>query len=134
MPGGVLPSPIPNPSGKQFNSAQEFRKGIKRDKGHYTVLKDEKEWDDWKRGVESTATTHGCENVLDPVYIPNSVDDVALFDEQQKFMYDVFFTIMKTDRGNHFVRTYNATKDAQRVWRDYCDYMQTSTRADLEID
>ena len=49
-------------------------------------------------------------------------------------MYDVFFTIMKTDRGNHFVRTYNATKDAQRVWRDYCDYMQTSTRADLEVE
>ena len=80
--GRVLLSPILNPSGKHFNSAQDFCKGNKRDKAHYAVLKDKKVWDDWKRGVESTATTHTCENVLDPVYDPNTVDDVALSDEQ----------------------------------------------------
>ena len=119
---------------KTQSLAQEFRRGIKRDKTQYEVLKDEKQWDSWKRQIESTATAHGCENILDPKFIPASVDAVELYDAQQKFMYDVFLSIMKTDRGMHFVRKYSSTKDAQSVWRDYSEYMSTSTKADLEIE
>jgi len=120
-------------SSSRHTPAQEFRRGIKRDKTHYDILKDEKQWDTWKRKLESTATAHGCESILDPLFVPTQVDEVALFDEQQKFMYDVFINILRTDRGIHFVRTHSITKDAQSIWREYSNYMNTSTKADLEI-
>ena len=34
-----------------FSAAAEFRKGIEREKAHYTVLKDEKNWDAWRRAT-----------------------------------------------------------------------------------
>ena len=45
-----------------------------------------------------------------------TVDDIALFDAQQKCMFDVFMSTLKTHRGEHYVRKYAATKDAQSVW------------------
>ena len=119
---------------KYFTLAQEFRRGIKKDKSHYDILKSEKQLNDWKRKVESTATIHGYQNILDPPYMPTTIEEIALFGEQQKFPYDVFISILETDRGKHYVRTYSTTKDAQAVWRDYTNYMSTSTKADLEIE
>ena len=135
-PPGSIISTTNNASnlGNKSSPAQDFRRGIKRDKTHYTVLKDEKQWTTWKNQTESTAFTHGCENILDSEYLPSTVNDVELFDEQQKFMYDVFLMILQTDRGKHYTRVHKTRKDAQSVWRDYVAYMSTSTKADLEIE
>ena len=82
-------------SSQQLTSVQEFRKGIKRDKSHYKPLKDEKQWDDWKRKTEATCKAHRCEKVLDPSYVPSSPEEVSLFNEIQIFMYDVLLHIMR---------------------------------------
>jgi hypothetical protein len=49
-------------------------------------------------------------------------------------MYDVFLTILRTSMGKHFVRTHDIQRDAQSVWKDYLNYMRTSTKADMEIE
>jgi hypothetical protein len=88
-----------------------------------------------KRTTVATVYAHGCENVINPAYTPSSHDEIVLFDEQQKkFMYDVWATILKTPMGKHFVRLHEGTRDAQAVWRDYLTYMRSSTRADMEIE
>ena len=114
--------------------AQEFRKGIKRDKAHYTVLKDEKQWNEWKRTTLATIYAHGCENIVDPTYVPADIEETLLFSEQKKYMYDVFTTILQTSMGKHFVRQHESTRNAQAVWTDYIQYMRTSTKADIAIE
>ena len=85
-----------------LDAAKEFRKGIKRDKTHYAKLKDEKQWDKWKRKTEATVKAHGCDNILDVSYNPTPPEQ-ALFDEMQRFMYDVFNNIILTPMGKYFV-------------------------------
>ena len=35
--------------------------------------------------------------------------------------------------GQHFLRTHELGRDAQSVWRDYQNYMENSTKADMQI-
>jgi len=114
--------------------ASDFKKGIKRDKTHYNVLKDEAHWDNWKRATLATVANHGCKAVMDPTYQPTNQDELDLFNEMQKFMYDISITKLKTSMGQHFVHAHKSTGDAQAVWKDYSYYMRTSTKADMELE
>jgi hypothetical protein len=136
VPSNLPPRGTTSSTRSVASAATEFRKGIKRDKSHYTVLKDEKQWDEWKRATISTVYAHGCENILSRVYVPDptDADETNLFSEQNKFMYDVFLMILKTPMGKHFIRLYENSRNAQAVWKDLIGYMKTSTRADLEIE
>ena len=130
-----VPPLVPTPRFVQVsNPASDFRRGNKRDKTHYREFKDESQWDEFKRVTRATIYAHGCENVINPSYVPSSQDDIVLFEEQQKFMYDVWATILKTPMGKHYVRLHESTRDAQAVWRDLTTYMRSSTRADIEIE
>ena len=42
-----------------------FKKSIKREVSQYTILKDEKSFEAFKRNLLVTATTHDCEEILD---------------------------------------------------------------------
>lgn len=114
--------------------AAEFRKGIKRDKSAYLILKDERNWDNWKRRTIATMYAHGCQNVANPSYKANTVDDALLLREQNNFMYDVFATILQTTMGAHYVTKHEDDRDAQSTWADYTKYMKTSTNADMQIE
>ena len=46
---------------------------------------------------------------MDPVYKPTNQDELELFVEMQKFMYDVFIGTIKTSMGQHFVHAHEAT-------------------------
>ena len=111
--------------------ADDFKRSVKRDKAHYKVLKTNKEWDNWNRSTVATARSHGCENVLDPNYKPQTQEEKDLFDEQQKFMYSVFEENLQTNKGKHYVRQYIDTYDAQKIYRDLAEYATESTAASL---
>ena len=123
-PAPVNPRPTP---------AENFTRGIKKDKDHYMDLKDEKNFDNFRRNVESTAHTHGTFNVLDPTYVPNpaDVDAVALFRAEKNFMYTVFEKTLKTDKGASLVRQFEVDRDAQGIWRDLLAHQLTSTAGTL---
>jgi hypothetical protein len=89
--------------GAHSSPVDDFRRGIKRDKSHYVVLKEDKQWDNWKRSTLATAHSHGCEEVFNPSYKPSTADDIAIFDEKQKFIYSVFEEKLCTDMGKFFV-------------------------------
>ena len=123
-----------NHSNSKDYKFSDFRKGIKRDKEHYDKLTNEDDWDEWKRKVTSTAHSHGCQDVLDSKYVPHNSDDIQLFDEKNNFMYDVFNSKLLTSQGKYFVREYEDTRDAQSVWKDYCRFMKSSTRAYIMME
>ena len=111
------------------NPAADFTKSIKRDKTHYTELKDEKHWDKWMTGFVIQATAHGVDDILNHEYKPSTDDEKAVFREKQKFMMSVFHHCLKTDQGKDIVREHLVTGDAQKVYADLCHHMSKSTGA-----
>ena len=74
-----------------------------------------------------TATTHSCEEVLDPHYMPgHDEESQELFQWKQYFMYSVFNKVLHSDIGKTTVRRHAPTLDAQSVWREFESHMSTS--------
>ncbi|WP_371070137.1 hypothetical protein, partial [Salmonella enterica] len=84
------PPSMPRSAIRPSSILDDFRKGIKRDKAHYQVFKEDKQWDSWRRSTLATARSHACEDVFDPSYRPSNHDEAAVFTEKQKFIYSVF--------------------------------------------
>jgi hypothetical protein len=49
------------------------------------------------------ACTHGCDNALDPTYVPTADEDKAIFKLQNTFMYLIWDYILLTDKGKEIV-------------------------------
>ena len=101
-------------------SSLQEKKSIKREVSQYTILKDERYFEAFKRNLLVTATTHGCEGILNGDYKPENNDDSKeLFKQKQHFMYSVFNKVLQRDMGKTIVRKYAPSLDAQSVWRDF---------------
>ena len=93
------------------------------------MLKDEKYFEAFKRNLLVTATTPGCEEILNGDYKPENTDDNReLFRQKQYFMYSVFNKVLQSDRGKTIVRKYAPSLDAQSVWRDFESHMSASSK------
>ena len=109
----------------------DFQRSIKRDKSHYVSLTNKQIFDDWKRATVATIKSHCYENVIDTTYMPPSLEAKELFKEQQRFIYDVLISILKTLMGPHFVQKYEASHDTQMVWKEHTTYM---TSGELKVE
>ncbi|EEC43775.1 predicted protein [Phaeodactylum tricornutum CCAP 1055/1] len=85
---------------KVRSAADDFRRGVKCDKTHYPVLKDDKYWDNFYRLFVVTAVSHNVEKVLDPMYALTEPSDKALFEEQKKFVYSALEHTLQTDMAS----------------------------------
>ena len=64
-----------------------------------------------------TATTHGCEEILEGDY-----------QQEQYFMYSVFNKVLRSDMHKPIVSKYAPTLDAQSVWKEFETYMSKSSK------
>ena len=86
-PPPVIPTtPLRTPVSSGLSPAEslkaEFVKGTKRSLSDCPEFKDDRYWIDFKENVESIAASHGCDNVLDHLYVP-SRNETPLFKEQK---------------------------------------------------
>jgi hypothetical protein len=56
-------------------------------------------------------------DVLDPMYTAPSTD-AAVFEQKQRFMYNVFSQCILTSKGKVCARAYEKDLDAQQVYKD----------------
>jgi hypothetical protein len=98
-------------------TAHEFRRGVKRDKTHYTGLKDNKHFNLWNRGFVATAFMHHTHHVLDEEYVPKTSTQIGPFQEMQTFMYAVFEEHLHADTGKSIVSQYEVTRDVQSIYK-----------------
>ena len=117
-------------SNQNANQLLAFRKCLKREVSQYTTLKDEKYFEAFKRNLLVTATTHGCEEVVEPGYLSRYDDDSQeLFQQKQYSMYSAFIKdTIQSDMGKPIVRKYALTLDAQAVWKEFETHMSTSSK------
>jgi hypothetical protein len=108
---------------------QEFCHGVKRDMTQYKELKEDKHFNSWNHGFIATAHIHHTHLVLDTNYSPTNAIDVALFKEMQTFMNAVLQEHLKTDKGKSLVSQFEATRDAQSIYRELMKHALSSTAA-----
>ena len=118
-------------TGKPRDFLSEFQKGIKRDPNLFMTLKDEKQWDNFKRSTKAQVRSQGVSEVLDPNYTPSKPEEIALFKLKQEYMYAVAEKTLLTDIGKTAVRRQESTFDAQAVYKELFDQMDKSTKASL---
>ena len=82
-----------------------LKKSIKWKVSQYTMLKDEKYSEAFIRNLVVTATTHGCDKILEGDYMPGYDDDSQeLFKQKQYFMYNVFNKLLQSDMSKTIVK------------------------------
>ena len=112
--------------------ADFFRRGIKRDSAVFPVLKDEKFNDTWHRSFANQARAQDVMEILDATYVPETPEQVELFNEKQKYMYAILEQKVLTDRGKGFVRDHENDYDAQKVYLKLVEHHLKSTRAMID--
>jgi hypothetical protein len=127
----ILTAPTPG-TGTKRDLVSDFKKGIKRDMSYFPTLKQDKQWDNWNRATIAQARAQDVSNVLDPKYTPTDPTEIALFQEQKKYMYAAFERHLQTDKGKALVRAHHANADAQAIYKELSEYALQSTKASLD--
>ena len=116
----------------QFDPIRDFKRGIKRDPSLFPVLKDSKQWDPWYVDTKAQARAQDVDDILDPNYKANTVEEKAVLDQKQRYMYAVFAKTLLTDKGKSLVREHEKDYNAQQIHTKLLDYAQRSTKASVE--
>ena len=127
----TAPPPVSSAT-KSRDPLAEFKKGVKRDASLFPTLKDEKQWDQWRRSTVATGRAQGVEDIFNPSHTPLTPDDVALFAEKNKCVHSVFECTLLTDQGKACVRDHENDYNAQKVFQAIQAHAQKSTKASLE--
>jgi hypothetical protein len=115
-----------------FNPVEMFRRGIKRNATLFATLKDDKYHNIWPQSFKTQATAQAVSEVLDDSYVPMAPDDIALFQEKQKYLYSVLESKVLTDRGKALIRNHEHDFGAQKVFQKLKAYHLRSTKAKME--
>ena len=76
-----------------------------------------------------SATTHSCEEVLDPHYMPGHDENTQeTFQQKQYFMYSVFNKVLQSDMDKTIVLIHAPTLNTQSVWWEFESHMSTSSK------
>jgi len=110
-----------------------FRKGIKRDKASFPLLKRDSKWAEFKGTMITESNAQGVEVVFDEAYTPHSPDSEALFVEQNKFVISVLQRSLQTQNVKSLVRKHRMEKyGAQLIWKEICAVYEVSVHASVE--
>jgi hypothetical protein len=134
LEAGLAPKRLASSVVDSAMTPQEFLRSVKRDKTHFTSLKDNKHFNSWNRGFVATAFMHHTHLVLDENYIPTTANDITIFREIQTFMYAVLEEHLKTDKGKSLVSQFESDRDAQSIYRELKKHAKSSTAAQLSGD
>ena len=105
------------------SAVDSFKKGSKRSIADYKICQKISQWTSWHQATVATGRDHGVAEIFDPTYIPDDDAAIALFQEQQKFMFSVFATTLKESSAASLYDTYAIEGDdnysnAQLIWHD----------------
>jgi hypothetical protein len=118
-PSAIIPDvseSVTSPVASSPSPSADFLKGIKRDVTQYQDFTDDKKWLLWKRHLKAMAPIHGLDHILEE-YKPVTASDVELFKQQQHFAFSIFSRCLKTSKSLKFLRDFEATHDAQALFK-----------------
>jgi len=104
---------------------------VKPDIEKYPEYKSLREYTEWISRVHATMRNHGCGEVLDPYYVPNSMDmnECKYWAKKQAFAYDMLVQKVEFPIGREIVDGHKVHGDAQTVFYQLSIQAQASTEA-----
>jgi len=119
--GGYIPSAPSRP----------LKPLVKPDGKVYKSLKEIASFDKWYKDTIAHARSHCIEEVFDPDYSPNILDDEEVwgFHTKQTFMYAVLRDTIRVPELRQYVEEHSATSNAQQVITDILFHIRHSTHA-----
>jgi hypothetical protein len=97
----------------------------------YQVSKEDRLWHSWHQHLLTTAQSHNVDNVLNLSYSPTNPDDIALLQEQKRFVFSVLEQKVLTSDGTVFTRVHSTSGDATAVYKNLVEHYSKSTAAQL---
>ena len=91
---------------------KDFNRGIKRDPNHFQVFSNERHQSDNKDHTIATANSQNIQDVFNPSFVHINGEAADLFLAQQKYVFQVFVTNLKIDKGKELIKQYKDTFDA----------------------
>jgi hypothetical protein len=95
-------------------------------------LKDDRYHDAWHRSFKTQAVYQDASEFLDEYYTPSTLDDIAFFNEKQKFLYAFLKSKVLTDLGKAIIRDHENDYNAQRPYSKIDAYSLHSIKAKME--
>jgi Zn-dependent M28 family amino/carboxypeptidase len=127
----TAPTQTPTTSHSAPSPVDLFKRGIKRDPSVYLTLKDKLWNDNWHRSFANQARAQDLSDVLNAAYVPTTSVESELFQEKQKFLYDVLESKVETAKGKAIIRKHESSFNAQKAYAELQTHHLTSTRASL---
>ena len=84
----------------------------------------------WKDRFKVTASAQGVEDVLTD-YIPQTQEQLELFEEQQKYVFSVLTEHLKTMSAPEILTEHAKRHDAQAVFKELCKHKETALTGQL---
>jgi hypothetical protein len=109
-----------------------FCHAIKKAHLLFPVLKDDKYHDVWHHSFNTLAVAQDVADVLDEMYVPITVDDIAHFSERQKFVYAVLESKVQNNRGKANICDHEHDFDAQKVYNKLTNDHLKSSKTKIE--
>lgn len=100
------------------STAAKFRKTIKNHSVPYPKFSEDCFWVTWKTNICIKLCIHGVQFVLDPDYLPETVNKTDTFAEMQNFVFGVFNNILLTPCAREILHNHVDELDAQAVYRN----------------
>ena len=99
------PIDVDNPPkrGCVIDPVTSFKKGTKCDAVTSKPLQDQKQWDPWWITTQVQARAQDVQEVLDPKFLPVGKENMALFQEKQKYMHAVSAITLLMDKEKSVV-------------------------------
>jgi hypothetical protein len=105
--------------------------GIKRDPNHGQKFSNERNWLDYKDHTIATANSQNIDEALALIFVTINGDANGLFTAKQKYVFQIFVTNLKNNKGKELVKQYKDDFDAQSIWIYLLAHMKISTTAKI---
>lgn len=100
-----------------------WKKSVRPNKADYKEFRDESLWVRSKEQFTTTLESHSLSHLTDETHVPTDLDlDAA----QRGWLYSVLQTVFKAPMAKTIVTRHLATKDTRLIWKEICEYYDSS--------
>ena len=114
-------------------TVNNLKKYIKRDQTLFPTLKDEKYQDSWHRSFVNQCRAQDLEEITNPTYVPQTVEEQEIFEWKQKWVYAVLESKVLISKGKEIVRRHEKDANAQLAYKEILAHHTSSTSAQIAV-
>lgn len=109
---------------------ENWNRSIKPNKSEYKELRDDTNYLSWHESFMSTIQAQNLSHVIDPNYATTNSE---LDSSQQKWLFSVLESIIKTPTGKSILRDYQTSKNVRDFWKEFTAAMATNMSCELRV-